>query len=266
MLELQDYQDFSIKNWYETFKHVSLKTIIVDLPDQLLKKIQCNEISDHSEDETENSEGEADIEKDLSGFLEQFNNALNTLNKAVFVKNNWHAPLDARMFSFGNILKALDLDDVMLYFTNSIVIQKDFANAKNAPFCIALRQWISIHPASEFRCIVVNNILRGITPRDWPAYYAHFKDDGPQIIEGLSNFYNVNIKLKFFRKSFIFDVVFQYPDAPIIVDFGPLNSKTNLYAFTWKEIQPLISKEVPEDVAPVFRYLESDIGIIEKDK
>ncbi|KAG5877480.1 hypothetical protein JTB14_029986 [Gonioctena quinquepunctata] len=129
---------------------------------------------------------------------------------------------------------------------------------------MALRKWMSIHPAAEFRCIVVNNSLRGITPRDWPTYYAHFKEEGPRIIEDLTNFYNENIRLKFSRKSFIFDVVLQYPDGISIMDFGPLNSKTNLYAFSWKEILPLMSKEVPEDIAPVFRYLESDIGIMTK--
>lgn len=39
-----------------------------------------------------------------------------------------------------------------------------------------------------------------------------------------------------------FDVILSYPDKPYILDFGPLNGKTNLYAFSWKEINPLLNK------------------------
>lgn len=40
----------------------------------------------------------------------------------------------------------------------------------------------------------------------------------------------------------IFDVFITYPDAITLVDFSPLTSKTNLYAFTWKEIQNIMKK------------------------
>ncbi|XP_056639392.1 cell division cycle protein 123 homolog [Diorhabda sublineata] len=259
MLELQDLRDFSITNWYGTFKDITVKTIIVDLPEQLLKTIQKEDIQDSDEDNEIVDDEELPVE-----FLQDFKNALNVFDNNAFVKNNWHAPVDARMFSFGNYLKVINLDDVITYFTSSSRIQEDFSIVTNIPFCIALRKWISIHPAAEFRCIVINNVLRGITPRDWPTFYAHFKEEGPQIIDELTNFFNDNIKLRFLRKHFVFDVIFQYPDKPYIIDFEPLNSKTNLYAFSWKEIQPLINKDSPDDVAPVFRYLETDIGIITK--
>ncbi|KAJ8932239.1 hypothetical protein NQ314_014814 [Rhamnusium bicolor] len=249
MLEIQDFRDFSISNWYEKFKDISLKTLIIELPENLTQKLLSNEC-------------EVTIEDCSAEFLDKLKNALNTLDKNAFVKNNWHAPTDARMFSFGNTLKVTNLDDIILYFTTSSIILEDLGNVKVLPFCLALKKWINIHPAAEFRCIIINNVLRGITPRDWPTYYAHFKEEGPQIIEQLTNFYNENIKLKFSRKSYVFDVVLSYPDKPFILDFGALNSKTNLYAFTWKEIQPLINREDPDDIAPVFRYLETDIGIM----
>ncbi|CAH1109391.1 unnamed protein product [Psylliodes chrysocephalus] len=255
MLEIQDFRDFSIKNWYDNFKNVTLQTIILELPDQLLKRIQSDQIED-SDDENETND-EVPLE-----FIQEFKNALNTLGNNAFVKNNWHAPVDARMFSFGHLLKVVTLEDVITYFSSSGKIQDDFSNSKGVTFCLALRKWISIHPAAEFRCIVINNTLRGITPRDWPTFYAHFKEEGPHIIEELTKFYNDNIKIKFYRKNYIFDVVFQYPENPYIIDFESLNSKTNLYAFSWKEIQPLISKETPENIAPVFRYLENDVGIM----
>lgn len=40
----------------------------------------------------------------------------------------------------------------------------------------------------------------------------------------------------------IFDVVLSYPNIPVLLDFGILNSKTNLHAFSWNEISPLLNK------------------------
>ncbi|KAJ8921467.1 hypothetical protein NQ315_003085 [Exocentrus adspersus] len=254
MLETKDLIDFSINNWYEKFKHITLETILIDIPDHFFKKLVC---ADEDEDETNSDPVEENAE-----FEDKLKNAINSLDKNVFVKNNWHAPVDARVFSFGNTLKASNIDDIVLYFTTSTIIQEDFTSIKGVPFCLALRKWLSIHPAAEFRCIVINNVLRGITPRDWPTFYAHFKEEGPEIIDRLTNFYNEKIKSKFPRKNYVVDIVLSYPDEPFVLDFGALNGKTNLYAFTWKEIQPLMRKECPEDVAPVFRYLETDIGIM----
>ncbi|XP_045481524.1 cell division cycle protein 123 homolog isoform X1 [Harmonia axyridis] len=155
---------------------------------------------------------------------------------------------------------------MLLLETTGVLLQitRDLETDKGIPFCIVLRPWLNIHPASEFRCIVINNILRGISPRDWPTYYPHFKEDGPQIVNNLHNFFKCKIAHKFPRSNFIFDVILVLPDDPIIVDFSPLNNKSNLLAFSWKEIHPIIKKNSLDEVSPVFRYLESDIGIMTK--
>lgn len=62
--------------------------------------------------------------------------------------------------SFGNTLEVTTLDELILYLNASDIIINDF-NYKDIEFYIALRPWINIHPASEFRCIVINKILRG---------------------------------------------------------------------------------------------------------
>lgn len=252
MLELQDFKDFSIHSWYEKFQNICLQTILVKVPDDFVSNIETND---------DNKLNDLEKYKDI---VLEIKNALNELNRNVFVKNNWHAPIDAKAFSFGNSLKVTNLDELLLYIQVSDRISADFDSIKNVPFYLALRPWLNIHPASEFRCIVINKILRGITPRDWPTFYAHYKEDGPQIIENINNFYKENIKNSFPRNNYTFDVILTYPADPLIMDFGPLNSKTNLYAFNWKEIQNIISKECPKDVAPVFRYLETDIGIMTK--
>lgn len=253
MFEISDFRDFSISNWYNKFEDITLKTILIEIPEEVIEKFRRDEDVE-----------EIIKEECCKGFVETIKNALNTLNRNAFVKNDWHAPVDSKMFSLGNSLLVNSIDDIILYFTNSSIIQEDFMNVTAEKFHLALKPFkANIHPAAEFRCIVINNILRGITPRDWPTYYAHFNEEGPQIIEDLNNFFQENIKLNFFRKNYVFDVVFCYPNSPYILDFGPLNSKTNLYAFNWTEIQPLINKDTPE-LSPVFRFLENDIGIMTK--
>lgn len=64
--------------------------------------------------------------------------------------------------SFGNTLKVTNISELILYFTSSDIVMNDFENKNFDSYCIVLRPWMNIHPASEFRCIVVNNVLRGI--------------------------------------------------------------------------------------------------------
>lgn len=252
MIEITDFRDFSAYNWYKKFEDVALKTILIEIPEPVIEKFRLDE----------------DVEELLqeecyTEFLEEVKNVLNGFSNNAFVKNNWHAPSDAKMFSLGNSLQVSNIGDIIMYFTNSTIIQEDFMNARDLTFHLALKKWTNIHPAAEFRCIVINNILRGITPRDWPTYYAHFHEEGQQIIEVLNNFFNDNIKMKFPRENYVVDVVLSYPNSPYILDFGALNSKTTLYAFNWNEIHPLMNGD-SQEVAPVFRFLESDIGIMTK--
>ncbi|CAH0562504.1 unnamed protein product [Brassicogethes aeneus] len=253
MRETQDYIDFSITSWLDKFKSVTLKTVIIDIPIDVWIKVsdgdKIHEITESLPLELKN----------------QIKNVIKTFNNKAFVKNNWHAPTDAKLFSLGNILQVDRCEDIFMFLTMSTIVQRDLdyiemENIEGLEFCIALKEWKNIHPASEFRCIVVGNVLRGITPRDWPTFYAHFNEEGPQIIKKTREFFNEHIKTKFPRENYIFDIVMSFSDGIYLLDFSPLNRNTVLYAFSWSEIQPLLNKE-PEDVAPVFRFLEKDIGL-----
>lgn len=52
-----------------------------------------------------------------------------------------------------------------------------------------------------------------------------------------------------------FDVISAFENDITLVDFGQLNSKSNLYAFSWKEIQPLINKVKNLQVGWLFMLL-----------
>lgn len=65
------------------------------------------------------------------------------------------------MFSFGYSLKLSNIPDLIMLLSVSNILQEDFNNAKGVDLCLAFKPWTNIHPASEFRCIVINNVLRG---------------------------------------------------------------------------------------------------------
>lgn len=88
-----------------------------------------------------------------------------------------------------------------MLFSYSDILSNDFENTKYKEHCIVLKKWLTIHPASEFRCLVINNVLWGITPRDWPTYYKHFDEDGLSIIDRIQTFFQEQIRGKFDRKN-----------------------------------------------------------------
>lgn len=107
------------------------------------------------------------------------------------------------MFSLGHLLKVTNPKDALLFLNCSEIISNDFEPEKypniyrDITFCVALRPWMDIHPATEMRCIVVHNTLVGITPRDWPRYFPHFKKDCDTIIKKVEDFFKQNIIAKF---------------------------------------------------------------------
>ncbi|XP_022916550.1 translation initiation factor eIF2 assembly protein-like [Onthophagus taurus] len=254
MLESQDLKDFSITTWYKTFKNITLNTILIEIPPELLNYLRSDDF-------------DGDIKTVCnSEYINNLKDALKRFDNKVFAKNNWRAPLDAKFMSLSNLLQVNCIEDLINYFKASDVVMNDFYGKYDEGYCFALREFLNIHPASEFRCIVVGDILRGITPRDWPTYYGHFAEEGPNIIRLISEFFQGNLKGKFIRKNYVFDVIITYPSKVELVDLSPLNNKTNLNAFLWEEIDKLIKMDSREMVAPVFRYLESDKGIILKPK
>lgn len=101
----------------------------------------------------------------------------------------------------GNDLNVTNSEELLSVMFYSDILLKDFENTAYKDYCISVRKWINIHPASEFRCLVINDILWGITPRDWPTFYGHYVQDGQNIISSISTFFKNHIQKKFNRKT-----------------------------------------------------------------
>lgn len=67
-------------SWYDQFKSITLKTIIINLAPELLEKFRKEDF-------------ESEIEDICNvDYVNQIKNAIQSLNNDAFVKNNWHAP------------------------------------------------------------------------------------------------------------------------------------------------------------------------------
>lgn len=94
----QDFKDFSITSWYQNFKCVTPKTVIIKLPMEVLKFFQYKQGQDDSDEDSDYEEPA--LPKDLKTELI---NAFNVLGKPVFIKNNWHAPLVHNLFNLATV-------------------------------------------------------------------------------------------------------------------------------------------------------------------
>ncbi|GLV43290.1 hypothetical protein CBL_14032 [Carabus blaptoides fortunei] len=247
-----DLKLFSISNWYDLFHAHIPKTIIINIPLDVLELLK--------DDDTDITSVEDNAS--VINFSSDLNRGIVAVGGTAFLKNNWHAPQDASMFSLGHLLKVTNPKEALLFLCCSEIICADFARNSDISFCVALRPWMDLHPATEMRCIVVHNTLVGITPRDWPRYFSHFEKECDNIIKETHDFFTENID-KFPAKHYIFDIVLN--EKVILWDFGPLNNTTELYAFDWDEIKKLIENE-PKDVPPVFRYVAEETLVLQQTK
>lgn len=252
-MKSDDLNDFSITNWYDTFKAITIKTVLVPIPSSVIEMFNAEEVDWNIEERCP-----PEFKNVLKDILRTFR------APGAFIKSNWHAPMDAQMLSFDKTMSLNNIPDLFLFLNGSSIIGQDFSHKDFKDYCLALRQWTDINPAYEFRCIVINNILRGITPRDWPSYFPHYAKEGDDIIDKISNFFKDKLQGKFIRSNYVFDVYMKHPDTIVLVDFSALNTKTCLHAFEWDEVLPIIKKNSQEPVAPVFRYLDTEIGMMGK--
>lgn len=74
-------QQLSISEWYPLFSDVSIKTIILEMDTNLMKRLQ--EDGCDTDAETICSQE----------YIRQLKNAIALFNNEAFVKNNWHAPV-----------------------------------------------------------------------------------------------------------------------------------------------------------------------------
>ncbi|CAG0884728.1 unnamed protein product [Cyprideis torosa] len=114
-------------------------------------------------------------------------------------------------------------------------IHRDLEKSPSPPILV-LRAWKDINPSDEFRCFVGRRTLIGVSQRDTSHYIAHVAEQKEAIMSDISQFFNLKIRFKFPRSSYVFDVVRSEPGKVTLVSFDPFGSPTDGLMFDWGEL------------------------------
>ena len=180
----EDIIDSQFHKWFETFKLVTMKSVIIDLPEEFISYLLQDGVilptsesnafgHDELSDDDDLIEKEADIQLDRADFSSLTANimtAITNLRGEVFPKFNWSAPSDASWLRGGS-LKCTDSADIYLLLKSSDRIVFDIENMFNlcedskykrpAVFTLILRKWANLDPAMEFRVFVGQDHILG---------------------------------------------------------------------------------------------------------
>ncbi|XP_042907499.1 translation initiation factor eIF2 assembly protein isoform X2 [Parasteatoda tepidariorum] len=256
-MKIEEVEQCSFQNWYNNFKNVSVKSIILPLPDDFIKYILADGIilpkstnvshvvstndSDLS-DEEETWEEDTDEAEPEAPYFPEFDqsieNAIESLGGKVFPKLNWSSPKDASWMGFNYSCCSTSISDIYLLLKSSNFIIHDITQPynlcddfiqdqslseieqKNIPLFLVLRKWIDIDTSGEFRCFVKENKLIDI-----------------------------------------YDVYRKKKDKVILIDFNPFGKVTDSLLFTWEELNSDLTSVDENDEYPEFRCVEDNYGV-----
>ncbi|CAG8821218.1 22299_t:CDS:2, partial [Dentiscutata erythropus] len=117
-------------------------------------------------------------------------------------------------------------------------------------FELVLRKWYDVAPSMEFRCFVRNEELVAISQRD-VNYYPFLVDVQEDLETKIIQFFNTNIRNKFFNRDYVFDAyITRNRERVWLIDFNPFGPMTDSLLFTWEDI---LTATGP----PIFRIITS---------
>ncbi|XP_041349986.1 cell division cycle protein 123 homolog [Gigantopelta aegis] len=276
----------SFSSWYSKFKELTIKSIIIPLPQEFLDYLHTDGIvlpdgcvhgvggkqSESDEEGEEQSEvdwgelsntAEAKAPK-FPEFDAQVKKAIQKLGGNVFPKLNWSAPRDATWISFDKTLKCTCPSDVYLLLKSSDFIAHDLSQpflhcsdcaANNEiKYELVLRKWQDFQHGSEFRCFVKNNKLIAITQRHHIQYYEYIDKHSDEIESDIKAFFYHVLANRFPDHNYVFDVYRQSQGQLLLLDFNPFGVPTDPLLFKWEELENDSNSGV-KDLE--FRYIKS---------
>ncbi|CAF0883297.1 unnamed protein product [Rotaria sp. Silwood1] len=290
-VSVQDVLNCSFSVWYPIFEKHSIKSVILNLTDDVLQYLRSDEFylptsaneamdemrqanAESSDDEDHWSDEDADndstkkisfpeLEQKIKNVLDQYD--------AVFPKLNWSSPKDARWMISDSRLKCMNLADIFLLLKSSDFITHDLCepfkfchddtnnSLSTIQYVLVLRKWSALHPSKEFRCFVKNHRIIAISQRDSENYYDFIEPSANQIMTNIVEFFNTHIQNKFPSVDFVVDIYRKDSNKLYIIDFNPWGPMTDSLLFDWPDILTLSLQNNIEK--PEFRYVNSHIGI-----
>lgn len=171
----------------------------------------------------------SDLTKKIEPILKYFN------NKAFFRLVS-RSPKDSRIFFVKNGLVE-NVENIYENFIDSERLVEDILLCLNNDYQqqIVLRKWIEIKKHEEFRLIVINKEIKGI------SQYYYFSDNYfPELINNIKYYqdsiftYFNKIKNLIELKNYVLDIIY-YKDSPKILEINPLFNLTDPCLFNWEK-------------------------------
>lgn len=159
-------------SWYPEFEKISIRSIQIPIPDEVQQYLlddpiilprECDACLPTSQSVPFSDDDSVDIEQPhFPDFSSELANVIALLGgSGVFLKTNWQAPKDAFWITAGQTLRVRDIADAYQLLKASSCTKEDVART-NVPQLLVVRQWMDIHPGTEFRCYVRDGALIGI--------------------------------------------------------------------------------------------------------
>ena len=271
----------SIDNWYQLFRKVTFKTIVLPIPNEVLDYLksdgslilpkECNSEENEEEEEEENNESS---QPSFPRFNAQIKAALDDLGGAVFPKLNWSAPRDASWVGVGHSLKCESLTQIWLLLKSSDFVCHDLTQPfkdcvdqesnQDTNYVLALKKWSKdINPATEFRCYIKQKDLICIEQRDASNFYKHIADEKEDIVRDIHSFFHEHVKGRLNGiDNLVMDVSRPSKDVIKLIDFNPFGITTDTALIDWNELEDMqVTNSVQHPSQIDFRFVQSQCGI-----
>lgn len=217
-------------SWYPKFEKISIRSIPIRIPSDVQKYLLDDPIILPRECDSclppaascpfSDDDSVATEQPEFPAFSSAIRNAIATLGGSVFLKTNWQSPKDAFWITAGQTLRVRDIADAYQLLKASSCTKEDVGRPIE-PQLLVVRQWMDIHPGTEFRCYVKDASLIGkteldearrgtyfigflllllllaISPRDWPQFHGHIPLQKREIISDIRSMFLEHIKHKF---------------------------------------------------------------------
>ncbi|KAL5291710.1 CDC123 family protein [Megaselia abdita] len=269
LISMEKQSEFCFSKWSSILEKHSLDGEILELPEDVLNFIlsekqriiipkEC-----YPEEEDSNESDEEENPPTFPEFSKRVQHIIDDVfsRRGVFVKTNFHSPKDAFWITTGRTLKIRDLTDFYQLIIASSIVRDDFETInknKHIKPLFVFKEFLEIHPGTEFRCFVKNHKLIGISPKDWPEYHEHICQQAQDIRSDILTVFKEGIKNRFPLADHTFDVLRPSKENVQIIDLAPFSEETDSLAFEWDDLKSF--EDEGKDVAE-FRFIPSDVGI-----
>ncbi|KAI5061603.1 hypothetical protein GOP47_0024108 [Adiantum capillus-veneris] len=265
-MKARDLELCQIQHWFPRFKSLSLKTIILPLPESFISYLEEDglflprnsealparakgscEDGDYRHWAEEDDEADEPNPPSFPELEAEVAESIAKLDGFVFPKLNWSAPKDSAWISSHGNLKCTNFGEICLLLKASDSLVHDLSHAFDScddkmshrpqQFFLALRKWYDMRPEMEFRGFVKRGLLVGVSQREVTGFYPALLESRETLDASIFQFFVDCLSECFELDDYTFDCYVTRTGKVKLVDFNPWGAFTLPLLFTWDELE-----------------------------